>query len=123
VAIGVVSVVLAVVCLWAVVRTVTPGPAPKPHLTWQCSKCGERFESDLGAAAKAVFSESPTPPQHPCPKCQGAAYPVRKFRCTKCGHEFEQFLGPDPQTGKFPPLRCPKCRDPRVAPIQALEKT
>ncbi len=116
IALVVVLVAVIGVCVWAVVRSVMPGPAPKPTLGWQCSKCGERFQAGLEQDAEAVYSETEAFPKIPCPKCEGDAFRIHAYRCEKCGNEFDLLLAPDPETGKPPRFACPKCGDPRIVP-------
>ncbi|MFC1805575.1 hypothetical protein ACFL09_01175 [Planctomycetota bacterium] len=106
-------------CVWWVVRSMAPEAAPKPVLGWKCSKCGESFDADLVEDAEAAYSETDSFPKLACPKCQGEAYRLVSYRCTKCKAEFELTLGPDPATGKPPTFACPKCRDKRIAPLDA----
>lgn len=94
----------------------------KIDLGWKCTKCGEAFEGKLADDPSASLAETDAFPKLPCPKCKGVAYRLVRYRCTACKHEFDLLLGPDPETGKPPAFLCPKCTDPRVAPVKALEK-
>lgn len=94
----------------------------KIDLGWKCSQCGEAFEGKLADDPLVARSERDVFPTRECPKCKGVAYRLAHYRCTACKHEFDLVLGPDAKTGKPPVFRCPKCNDPRVAPIRALEK-
>lgn len=111
----------ALVAVWSLVGRLTGDSPPVPMLRWQCSACGEVFEARPRGPAGQPRGDVATVPKMACPKCGGAAYRLARFRCTACSHEFDFLLRPA-RGGQPRQPRCPKCNDPRVAPVQALEK-